>query len=143
MPAQENFRANLQTAMDRGGISQYEMNRKTSIARAYINNVLLGTCIPSLHYAEKLAAGVGYPLALMLIDPEKFKEIATSSVSAPKISEAEVLTRDSIIDSPTPPAVARSRHNKTKKHGRSQAKTAEENRLIAWVGRILRQAEAG
>ena len=68
MSAKENFRMNLQSVMDRNGISQYQLSKATCISRPYINKVLLGKTNPTLPYCEKLADGVRVPLQTLVVD---------------------------------------------------------------------------
>lgn len=128
MPVQDNFRINLNSVLDRAGLSQNQLAEATGISRPYINKVLLGSTTPSIAYCEKLAAGVKTPLAYLILEPKTFERIAAESHG--RVSDPELLTRELTTESPKPPAVRRDR-------ARVKPKTAQENRLNLWVERLL------
>lgn len=137
MPAQENFRINLGATLEHRGISQYTLNKMTGISRAHINKALHGTVEPSLGLCEKIAVSLKIPLAIMILDPRKFKEIAESSLD--KINVADILQSEITPESPQPPNVRRGPNNKRKAASRSDG----DNRLRLWVRSLMRSAQAG
>lgn len=58
MPLQDNFRANLQAALEDLGWSQAELSRKSGVHVVTISRILTGVLEPSLAMCEKLAAAV-------------------------------------------------------------------------------------
>ncbi len=58
MPLQDNFRVNLQAAINRLGISNVELARLSGVHVVTISRILHGHLEPSLAMCEKLAGAV-------------------------------------------------------------------------------------
>lgn len=78
--AQENFRANLRTALRARGISQAKLAELAETKQPYVNRVLQGLTSPSLEQCEKLARAAGYPLVALLSAPEIFDEAVLTTI---------------------------------------------------------------
>lgn len=131
MPAAENFRVNLATAMELAGISQYKLAEASGVARPHLNGILNGnTPSPGIECCERLAAAVGIPLTALLLDPKKYKEISRT-LSAPPVGDVNLLAKE--LSSPKPPP----------SRGRGGKKINTDNRILAWVNQLRREAAAG
>lgn len=81
MPALDNFRRNLRSAMQSKGISQRAIAEKAEMAYPYVNRVLQGKNAPSVPHAEKLAKAIGFPLVALLQEPKKFSADTLTDVT--------------------------------------------------------------
>lgn len=72
MPAIQNFRTNLETALGLAGMSQRELARQAGVSFTYVNRILRGKTEPTLPQCERLAATAGHDLPDLLADPKKF-----------------------------------------------------------------------
>lgn len=62
MSAKDEFREHLARAIEKLGMSQQELSRKSGVHFVTINRILQGTQEPTLTNAEKLAQAVGISL---------------------------------------------------------------------------------
>lgn len=80
MAAYDNFRANLQTAIDVRGLKKSHIADAIQTSRSYLDEVLKGQTDPSLSKCENLARAVGMPLEALLVHPEVFSSSLLTAV---------------------------------------------------------------
>jgi transcriptional regulator with XRE-family HTH domain len=77
----ENFRTNMQTAMEARGLSQREIATNLKISRSHLNRVLQGDTTPSINLCDRLAGAVGFALSDLLLHPKKFSDALLQRVA--------------------------------------------------------------
>lgn len=68
-PAMENFRVNVRTVMEKGGISVSQLARDTNMERAGLSKLLNGYEACTIPRAEKIAIALGVPLQKLFAEP--------------------------------------------------------------------------
>lgn len=132
MSAIENFRVNLASVMDRNGMSEYALNKITGITRSYINKVRHGAVMPSLEYCEKLAVGVKVPLALLILEQDRFERIMAQTVDKLSLDAVGELVVHELMPSITTAPAAGRPPKKLK-----PAEAAESHRRLLWLKKLL------
>lgn len=77
----ENFRANLRTVLEAKDLSQNELAANAGMKGPYVNRVLQGKTVPSLHQCGRLAKAAGFPLIALLASPEDFESSVLTSAN--------------------------------------------------------------
>lgn len=72
MPAFDNFRENLRSAMEAKSVSQRQMASSIQTSVSYVNRVLQGSVNPPMDRCEEMAQTVGMPLIDLLESPKDF-----------------------------------------------------------------------
>ena len=72
VPAFDNFRENLRSAMDAREVSQRQLASSISTSVSYVNRVLQGSVNPPMDRCEEMAQAVGLPLVDLLEAPKDF-----------------------------------------------------------------------
>jgi DNA-binding phage protein len=81
VPASDNFRVNLATAIEAKGLKKFHVARDAGVSRAHLDRILKGEMNPSLATSERLAKAVGFTLVSLLESPEIFAEAVLTTVS--------------------------------------------------------------
>lgn len=81
MPASENFRRNLRTAIDAKDLSLTQVAETAGMQRPYVSRVLNGHTNPLMDQAERLSKAVGFPLDFLIRNPKEFSEAVLTGVT--------------------------------------------------------------
>jgi transcriptional regulator with XRE-family HTH domain len=81
MPWSDSFRRNLADILERNGLSQKELARRSGVHEVTISRILHGHIEPTLSTAEKLARGAGTTAEKILseISPRRGKDPLTAA----------------------------------------------------------------